>query len=186
MKSEMAHTLPTDFCPHPEHYHSENCSATEREVSEFIAGLVRLTQPEIVVETGTCLGHTAYQIGKALSANGHGQLYTLETDAEFCGKAQRRCLALPVQVINLPAMAWTPPGKIDFLFIDSADDRWEEFLHYRPHLSPRAIIVLHDTREGYHGADAARRILDQEEILEHIVFNNPRGLLVAKLMEEGN
>lgn len=184
MISEIAHTLPTDFCPHPEYYHAENGSATEQEVSLFIAGLVRLIQPEICVETGTYHGHTAYQIGKALAANGHGRLYTLETDGEFCGKASGLCLALPVEVINQPAVEWTPPGKIDLLFLDSADDRYKEFLHYRPHLTPGAVVILHDVREGYPGWEAAVQLLRGGIYGESIQFHNPRGLLVLKMKEE--
>lgn len=178
---EVEHTPASDFCPRPEFWHSEDMSATEREVSEFLGGLVRLIQPEICVETGTYLGHTAYQIGKALSLNGHGTLYSVELDWEFCQKARARCLCLPVEVIEGRAGEWIPPGKIDFLFLDSSDDRYKEFLHYKPYMAVGAIVALHDVKPGGHGNHPGYSIL--ADSCQGIVFHNPRGLLVCKIKE---
>lgn len=50
---ESRWTPARDWCPHPEYWHSPDSEATEVEVSEFIGSLVRLIQPEFVLEIGS-------------------------------------------------------------------------------------------------------------------------------------
>ena len=146
---ESTWSAPSDWCPHPEHWHSESIDATEQEVTDLIGGLVRGLQPELVVETGTEFGRTAAAIGVCLTLNGHGRLITLEVDEVKVGIATRLMRGLPVDVLIGRAEELVPTAPIDFLFLDSGFDcRGRELEHFAPHLSPGAIVAIHDAGEG--------------------------------------
>lgn len=143
---ESAWTKPRPDCPHPERWSSTDPQSTEIEVSELVGTFVRALQPDYVVETGTCLGQTAWVIGVALRANGHGRLDTLETDPERAEHARERCEGLPVDVIEVSSLDFTPDEPIGFAWFDSRPElRIAEFERYRPHLIPGTIVGFHDT-----------------------------------------
>ena len=140
-----------DHCPHPELWHAHDCMATEIEVLELLGAFIRATQPEIVVETGTWIGYGAEAIGKALAANGHGHLWTLETDPHAAMQAAERVAGLPVSVVVCSSLEWTPPGPVDFAWFDSEKFlRVAEFHAYRPYMTPRTVVGFHDTAP-HHG-----------------------------------
>lgn len=152
---ESTWTKPRPDCPHPEWWSSTDSQSTEIEVSELVAGFVRALQPEYVVETGTCLGQTAHIVGMALQANGHGRLDTLEPEGERAEFARQRCDGLPVTVLEVPSLEFTPAQRIDFAWLDSRLDlRVPEFDRYRPWLSEGSIVGFHDTspHQGVYGS----------------------------------
>lgn len=182
-ESENPCNPPSEFCPHPEWWHSESMSATEIEVSEFIGGLVRLIQPELCVETGTYLGQTSQLIGGALKKNGHGRLITLETQGGYCEVVRGLCADLPVEVVEMAAEAWTPPATIDFLFLDSGGDRYIEFKRYLPWLKSGSVWCLHDTHAPHHAAESFLKIKAEfGHLFWGIEFNNPRGFYVGRMV----
>jgi predicted O-methyltransferase YrrM len=144
--SESTWTKARPDCPHPEWWSSTDPQSTELEVSELVAAFVRALQPEYVLETGTCIGQTAEIIGRALEANGHGRLETLETDPERAAFSRQRCDGLPVSVLETPSLEFAPPSPIDFAWLDSRTElRVAEFERFKPHLSPWAVVGFHDT-----------------------------------------
>lgn len=152
---ESTWTRPREDCPHPEWWSSTDPQSTEIEVSELVAGFVRALQPELVVETGTCLGQTAWAIGEALRANGHGQLMTIETDPDRAAAARRACFDLPVSVLCMSSLDFIPPSPIGFAWLDSRIElRVAEFELFRPYLGVGAIVGFHDTapHQGEWGA----------------------------------
>lgn len=143
---EAAWTKPRPDCPHPERWTSTDPQSTEIEVSELVGTFVRALQPDYVIETGTCIGQTAYVIGLALQANGHGRLDTLEPDAERAAFARDRCEGLPVEVLEVGSLDFTPVEPIGFAWFDSLVElRVSEFERYRPLMTPGTIVGFHDT-----------------------------------------
>lgn len=180
MNPESAFTKPTSKCPHPEYWHSENTGSTEIEVTEFIAALVRLLQPEYVLETGTYQGQTAKAIGEALQANGHGKLVTLEIGTESMKIAKSRCEGLPVEIIHADSMKYLPDQTIDLAFIDSGDQRVEEIKHYYNHFKNGAFVVIHDTAldKPWKAELWDMAMNGNIYIME---FSTPRGLVLAEV-----
>src|SRR4051812_7889171 len=136
MENESSYTRASEFCPHPEYYHSPDSEATEDEVSDFIAGLVRLIQPEYVVETGTYHGDTTIRIASALFDNGHGRISSIEKDVDAYNTAKSSqpwdLTYSLVTLFNMNTMDFVPEQDIDFTFFDSwQEGRREEFLRYR-------------------------------------------------------
>lgn len=180
--SEATWTAPRPDCPRPDWWHATDDDSTELEVSELIAGFVRALQPEIVVETGTAWGQTAELIGRALQANGHGQLYTTETNLERAVAATGRCAGLPVTVLNQESLSFTPPGPVALAFFDSfIPIRVQEAQALRPWLQPGALLGFHDCgpQHGYrHEVEA----LAEDGWLRMIYLPTPRGVMFAEVI----
>ena len=146
MITEDQFTPPSPWCENPGWWHASDAQATEFEVTELAAAFVRALQPEIVVETGANTGQTTEAIGRALAANGHGHLYSLEIDEALAGKAAQRCDLLPVTVICADSLSWAPPGEVGFAWLDSEPGiRHLELLRLRPYFTDGGIAGIHDT-----------------------------------------
>ena len=129
------------------YWHSCSEHDTEEEVSLMIGGLVTGLAPDTVVELGAYHGQTSQAICYALAAARHGYLWSLELDPACCEIASRRVPVAWGSVLQVDARTWIPPAPVDCLYIDHGDPatRFEVLDHYLPHLSPRAVVVWHDT-----------------------------------------
>jgi predicted O-methyltransferase YrrM len=131
-----------------EHWSAPDEMASEFEVHDFLFGLVRLTKPLVVVETGSYKGHASRIIGLALRGNNRGTLYTCDTDLEMVKATIKMTEGLPVVVSGLPSWKLLSAIKnVDLAFLDSSTDRAEEAKLLN--LAPGAIVVLHDARRDY-------------------------------------
>lgn len=180
---ESDFTRPRPDCPHPEWWHAHDPQSTEVEVSHMLAGLVVGTQPEYVVETGTCMGVTAMAMGQSLSFNGHGHMHTIEYNEKRAKwvQAEVEQRALPVTVVHGSSLDFEPPQPIDFLFLDSETHlRVPEFHHFKPHLTPGAVVAFHDTapHKGQYGDDV-RAIPG----LRYLQLRTPRGITIGQWEE---
>jgi hypothetical protein len=179
---ESTWTAPRSDCPRPDWWHATDDDSTEIEVSELLAGFVRALQPEIVVETGTAWGQTAELIGRALKANGHGHLYTTETNVERVVAATGRCAGLPVTVLNQESLSFTPPGPVGLAFFDSfIPIRVQEAQALRPWLQPGALLGFHDCGPQ-HGYRDEVEALAQDGWLRMIYLPTPRGVIFAEVL----
>ena len=144
--SEADHTPPSEWCPNPERWTAADADATEHEVTGLVAAFVRALQPELVVETGTYTGQTAFAIAAALLDNGHGRLVTIELDEHRAALARQYLEGLPVTVLWGTGDHYVPDAPVGFLWLDSGcDARHTELAHYRPYLAAGAVIGVHDT-----------------------------------------
>ena len=184
---ENRFTPPTNFCPHPEYWHSPDSEATELEVTALLGALVRAIQPEFVVETGTYHGHTALAIGNALVENGHGKLVTIESDGANHERAKGALSYLPtVEFILGNSMSYVPEANIDFAFFDShQQQRANEFLRYHGlgFIKPGAIVAFHDTAPHHQVYQYVKDLLIDTEYIQHIQFMTPRGFLLAQVIK---
>ena len=168
-------------CPHPERWSSTDPQSTEIEVSELVSGFVRALQPDYVIETGTCIGQTAWIIGTALQENGQGRLDTLETDPDRAAAATMTCAGLPVTVHCASSLDFRPAEPIGFAWFDSRVElRVAEFNHYRPHIIPGSIVGFHDTspHQGEWG-----RELESLPGTRAIRLRTPRGVTFVEVLD---
>jgi predicted O-methyltransferase YrrM len=189
---EARFTPPSDFCGHPQFWHSQDSDSTEWEVSEMIAGLVRGLQPRLVVETGSAWGQTTREIGKALVRNKHGYLVSLDPEPERWTFANWYCHEFVctgwMQIVQRSSLDYTfsdeaPWGDkvpaIDLLFSDSFFNvRIPEIEHFEPWTHAGTLILMHDTRPGsflQHSLDG----LDPEKY-RNIRLHTPRGLTLVE------
>lgn len=177
---ESTWTRPRPDCPYPERWTAADAHSTEIEVTELVAAFVRALQPDYVVETGTCWGQTAEAIGKALQANGHGKLVSLEVDPEKLAQSAIRCAGLPVQLLLQSSLDFTPQQTLGFAWFDSLMDlRIPEFQRYRPWLPSGAIVGFHDT--GPHKGDFGAAVATIPG-LRVIQLPTPRGVTFAEML----
>ena len=115
--------------------------STEGEVLELVHALVRLTKPEIVVETGTFEGLGTIAIKEALILNNKGHLWTVEKDVAEYPPQDR------VTFVHADSTEWSPPRPIDFAFVDCGppEVRIKALELLIPHLAEKNTVLVHDT-----------------------------------------
>lgn len=159
-------------------------NATEVEVTRFVADLVRLLAPEVVVETGTYQGDTAVAIAGALWINAErgvpGHLHTFEVDRDRHETASARLLGDTVTPYCHPVTDWTPPAPITLAFIDGGDGdaRLHDIAHLHPHMKPGGIMLLHDTMFAV--ARKRWRPWLRERGYDLVTLPTPRGITIIQ------
>lgn len=184
MPSEAIFTTPSGWCPHPHYWNAPDGFATETEVSDLIAALIAAQKPEVVVEIGTYLGHTAKLIGDVLKKNGFGHLWTIDYDEGFLNQAKELCEGLPVTFVLGDARTWEPPDNIDFFWNDVGQDepdtRKKQLERIMPKLREGAIIGIHDTAP-HHTVWRSLQPLIKSGQLVMVNLRTPRGLGIAQV-----
>lgn len=188
---ESRYYEPTEMCPHPERWTSTDGDSTEIEVSEFIGALVRIIQPDFVVETGAAYGQTSEQIVRALLANGRGRYVGLEVSRNRAKVARRRIAPAPgggFKILCKSSLRWTPPADsppIGLLFLDTTREaRMGELEWFAPWLARGAIVAIHDfpwDRGPYRGW-IYRDVVDTG-LGRVVFFHTPRGLALIEWNE---
>lgn len=140
------------------HWEKQSPEGAEVETTELIAAIVRHQKPLWALETGTAHGQTAEAIGKALKANGRGELWSCDIDRERVHNARARVEGLPVQIFEqtgeslIRSVAEGEPDRHwDFCFIDSwwQPVRVEEVELVIPHIAPGGYLCGHDVCQNY-------------------------------------
>jgi len=132
--------------PHGLHVSSD--AGTELEVQEFLAAMVRVLRPRLIVETGCFDGVTTLYLLRAAECVDGARVVTCDTDParvlETCTRLSGSGVGWEVRNcrgIDLPELR-----TADFVFCDSDyAARTEEMLAVKP----GAIIVVHDTSISY-------------------------------------
>lgn len=180
MPTEDTWRPPTSWCANTHHWTAADDQATEDQVIELVASFVRALQPEVVVETGTWTGHATLAMGEALARNGHGHLYAVEIDQLLAEHTARRCLGLPVTVVQGDSTSWNVPEGIGFAWVDGAVDRFAEVDYLLPHMLTGAIVGIHDT--GPLHVPGRLEQLTAHQRLRGITLRTPRGVSFAEVL----
>jgi len=162
----------------------------EVEVLSFLASMVHLLKPALVVETGSAYGYSALYMGQALRLNADrynspGELYSYEADAGRAKQAKLRCAGLPVTILCQHTLEPEPifwgAGPIDMLYLDSdLGARVRELEIFRESLSPRHVILMHDTGETHESPRTQLEEYRQTHQLHVVNLATPRGLSVLQ------
>lgn len=173
---------PTELCPNPQQWRMYDEITCEVEVLEFMAQLVTLLKPQFVLETGSYLGWSAWYMGQALSRNGFGTLISLENNPHFVGQATHLCHEFPqVEIVHSDSLQYTPAQPIDLLFCDS--DQFtviSEIERFLPQLSPRGIVVVHDSSPHKGEPRAGLEALEERGLIKALHLPTPRGLTLIQ------
>jgi len=130
------------------------------DLQDLVGAVVRLTQPETVVETGVAMGLTSAVILAALSENGRGHLHSIDLPAlqaraeDFVGRAvperlrDRWSLELGPSRQLLPGVA-ERAAPIDLSLHDadhSHEGQLEEYRTVWPHIRTGGVLISDDVR----------------------------------------
>lgn len=136
-------------------FHSFNDAGVESEVGEFFYSMVRLLQPDNVLETGTHWGVSASYIGLALQDNQFGHLDTFEFLAENHRKAHSRIFNL--QLLKQVTChfgdiaAFTPEKTYKMVLLDTEPQtRFAELEKFYDVVEPGGFIFIHDLHRHMH------------------------------------
>ncbi|HEY1265257.1 MAG TPA: CmcI family methyltransferase [Terriglobales bacterium] len=185
---QTEYIAPTPECPHPERWKMVDPQSAEIEVLDFLESLVRTVKPELIVETGTFVGHSAIRMARALKANGFGKIITIEFDPAIYTKANERFQASGlgdwIEARNASSLDSRIEGTIDVLFSDSDSPiREAEIRKFLPQIRANGLVLVHDASSSFKVVREAALRLEQEGLLSVVLLSTPRGLVVAQKRE---
>ncbi len=158
--------------------------------AQLLYSMVRLIQPEVVVEIGSARGKSTCCLALACKDNGRGKVYAIDPhmknpwsdhqttgdNLEFLlGKVKAYGLQDQVEVIRAispdAAKGWNRP--IDLIFIDG-DHTYEgvkaDFELFQPFFSEKALVVFHDTTWNYSDWEKTRAEQQRSEEMGVPIF----------------
>ena len=175
----------TPECPHPNRWHMVDPQSCELEVLEFLKSLVSTVKPQLIVETGTFIGHSAIKMAEGLKANGFGRIITIEYDSRAFAKAKERIdasgLAEWIECRNQSSLETKINGTIDVFFSDShLLIREKELRHFLPQISPCGLMLVHDAGSQIQKVREVMLRLEQEGLISTVLLPTPRGIAIAQ------
>ena len=179
---------PTPECPHPERWKMLDPQTAEIEVLDLLESLIRAVKPELIVETGTFIGHSAIRMARALQENGIGRIITIEYDPAVFAKAKQQIEASGVapwiECRNASSLDTTIHGAIDLFYSDSdLNIREQEVRHFLPQIKPQGLVLIHDASSHFKVVREAALRLEAEGLLSVVLLSSPRGLCIAQKRE---
>jgi len=162
---------PSVDCPEPHLWKAFDCFSTEFEVIQFLMYLTRAIKPKYVVETGTCFAYTTNAIATAME---RGRIVTCDPEKQWIQLHERAIY------LHCKSLEVIPEESIDLLFLDSLPElRVSEYFHFKPYLSSRAVVAIHDA-----GASHPELRAEIEKLIPHelngIFLPTPRGLFIGR------
>lgn len=178
----------TPECPFPEKWHMLDAQSAELEVLDFLKSIVLTAKPDLIVETGTFIGHSAMKMAEGLSTNGFGRIITIEYDPAVFAKARENIqasgLSQWIECRNASSLETSIEGVIDLLYCDSGMNiREAEIRRFLPQVKPRGLVLAHDASSHFGVVREAALKLEQEGLLSVVLLSTPRGLVVAQKRE---
>ncbi len=179
------YTPPSPECPNPGLWRMLDSQTTEVEVLDLLKSLVVALKPNLVVETGTFLGHGALKLAEGVKENGFGRVITVEFDPQIHAHAKRRFAASGlepwIEARNESSLESTIEGTIDFLYSDShLANREQEIRRLLPQLDPRGLLVIHDASSHFRLVREAALRMEQEGLISVVLLSTPRGVAIAQ------
>lgn len=175
----------TPECAHPERWQMLDPQSAEMEVLDLLEALIKAVKPELIVETGTFIGHSAIRMARALQANGFGRIVTIEYDPAVFAKARQNIdasgLAGWIEYRNASSLETRITGAIDLLYSDSdVSIREQEVRRFLPQIKPRGLVLIHDSSSHFRVVREAALRLEAEGLLSVVLLSTPRGLCIAQ------
>jgi predicted O-methyltransferase YrrM len=176
---------PTQECPFPERWKMFDAQSAELEVLEFLKALVRTVKPDLIVETGTFVGHSAISMAEGLKENGFGRLITVEYDPVVFEKASRNIresgLGDWIDFRRMSSLDIEIKDRIDILYSDSdLSIRESEVRKFLPQLKPGGLVLIHDASSSFQVVREAALRMEKEGLLSVLLLPTPRGLVIAQ------
>lgn len=179
---------PTAECAHPERWQMLDPQSAEIEVLDLLEALIKAVKPQLIVETGTFIGHSAIRMGRALKANGFGRIITIEYDPTVFHKAKQLIDASGlngwIEYRNASSLETKIDEPIDLLYSDSdLSIREQEVRRFLPQIAPRGLVLIHDASSHFKVVREAALRLESEGLLSVVLMSTPRGLCIAQKRE---
>lgn len=124
--------------------------AVTLEDGDFLYALVRVTKPDLVLESGTGKGISGTFIAQALHDNGHGRLVSFEPEIVYAAEARVRLKDMPAEVRLDEINDWDweaePP---ELVYIDSHMGRRHDDIEHWLTCGYDGLVLVHDAMRLY-------------------------------------
>jgi len=183
-RREGRFTPPSKECPNPDWWTSEDDQATEDQVLDGLYGLVRLLQPQFVLETGSHLGFGTLRIAQAIDLNGHGTLLSVENDHLLFAEAKKKVKHFPFVRMRLcDSLELEIDQPIDFAWFDSGPGwlRYQEFERFFPMMHDRTVVAFHDTGLQHPEIRESVQKLMKRRLCDGALLPTPRGIFLGRV-----
>jgi predicted O-methyltransferase YrrM len=183
IRAEYAASTPE--CPFPERWNMLDAQSAATEVLDFLKAFIIMVKPELVLETGTFIGHSAMKMAEGMKANGFGKIITIEYDPLVFAKAKQNIDASGlrewIECRNASSLDTVVEGSIDILFSDSdLNIRESEIRRFLPQIKSRGLVLVHDASSSFKVVREAVLRLEEEGLLSVVLISTPRGMVIAQ------
>jgi predicted O-methyltransferase YrrM len=162
------------------------------ETGRMLHWLIRVTEPERVLEIGTCVGYSALWMASALEKNKKGKLWTVESNAKRQVRAEQNIaesgLRERIELVkgHAPEIfeeAGLLPSKIDFAFFDATKSEHQSFFDgIFPKMTSGGMIVVDNVLSHRFGEmEQFIQGMHEHPGLEVVEIPVGTGLLIAKV-----
>ena len=167
----------------PSAYTARHPQSAEDEIGDFLWGVIRLTHPDHVLETGSYEGDTTRRMVDAVTRNGHGLVTTVELDPSRAEAVAKRNPAARVLTGSYDTVDLAPPdgGSYGVAFFDSHWERDREYHAARPFLRAGAVLAFHDCGPQHRHGMVRERVegLMRDGLIRGFYIPCPRGVILA-------
>ncbi len=161
------------------------------ETGRMLHWLIRVAQPQNVLEIGTSVGYSALWMASALEANKAGQLWTVESHEERYKRAQQnideaglrhRIHSLKGHAPEIFETELNLPEQVDFAFLDATKlEHGSYFDVIFPRLKPGSFLVVDNVASHRFGAmESFIARLHSDPRLKVVEISVGDGLLIAR------
>lgn len=162
---------------------AHNGQSPEVAVCDFVRTLVRMMQPQLVIETGVGQGYMTRTIAQALSGS-EGKLVAFESDDDWRTMLYQQGFWRDREHTTSLSPHFTPPVELmavaDLTIIDSDFSvRFEEITLWDLWAKPGAVALIHDTADRDETVHQSVRELIRALGMTGVFLNNPRGCFMA-------
>jgi len=163
------------------------------EVGKLLNWLIRVFQPDKVVEIGTSVGYSAMWMADALKRNGKGHLWTVESHKERFGRAQNNIAEAEMgdwitQIKHhAPEVFYDAevelPEQIDMVFFDATKKQHKEFYDAaRPRMESGGLIVVDNVQTHREAFEGFIEFMLQNDELDVVELSAGTGVLVCRII----
>lgn len=125
----------------------------EKEVGEYLFGLIKVLKPQHVLETGIYHGISSSYMGLALQENGYGQLDAVEYEAQHIQESKEKWNKLEISSLItsylISSLDFRPDHKYQLIWLDTEPHlRFAELIRFFPYLEEGGFVGIHDLPRG--------------------------------------
>lgn len=161
------------------------------ETGRMLHWLIRVAQPQVVLEIGTSVGYSALWMASALEANKIGELWTVESHAERYKRAQdnfeeaglkHRIHSLKGHAPEIFKTEVDIPEQVDFVFLDATKMEHPSYFEaIFPRIKPGSFLVVDNVLSHRSGEmEQFIQSLHQDPRLKVVEIPVGDGLLIAR------
>ncbi len=161
---------------------AHNGQSPEVAVMDFVRNLVRMMQPQLVIETGVGQGYMTRTIASALR---DGKLIAFESDNGWRDMIWNQHFwtdrSAVASIAQHPSPIAAEIAQADLCIFDSEwEYRFDEIRLWHEHAKPGAVAIVHDTSDRDGTIHQTLRELITEDLgMTGVFLNNPRGCFMA-------